>query len=237
MLDTGKEGSSMADFRESPCVSINKLGQYLTARPALRKRIIHAQKHPCDPKYLRYPEAAQAIVEFLCGGRDEVILRYHQHRMLNAEPVSDFDAHRLALCAEALQHFLQASDELALTHAVASPTDEELPPLALAGVAINVRPEILLRSVDRHGVMRSGLLKLYFSKHTPLDEASGQYIATVLQLFAEQNLKQRGEVDHRLVRVFDVFAGKVFVAPKAQQRRLGDVHLACEEIAARWDMN
>ena len=59
----------------------------------------------------------------------------------------------------------------------------------------------------------------------------------MLQLFAEQNLKQRGEVDHRLVRVFDVFAGKVFAAPKAQQRRLGDVHLACEEIAARWDMN
>jgi hypothetical protein len=94
-------------------------------------------------------------------------------------------------------------------------------------VAINVRPEILLRSVDRDGMMRSGLLKLYFSKHAPLDEASGQYLTTVLQLFAEQHLKQRGEVDPRLVRVFDVFAGKVFVAPKTQQRRLGDVRLAC----------
>ncbi len=227
----------MAEIRENPCVSVNKLGQYLTATPALRKRIIHAQKNPPDPQYLRYPEAAQAIVEFLCGGRDEVILRYHQRRLLNAQPESDFDAHRLALCVEAIQHFLKASGELALTNAVASPADEGLPPLALAGVAINVRPELLLRSVDRHGVMRSGLLKLYFSKHTPLDETSGQYITTVLQLFAEQNLKQRGVVDHRLVRVFDVFAGKVFVAPKAQQRRLGDVHLACEEIAARWDLN
>jgi hypothetical protein len=237
MPNTGKEGSSVADIRENPCVSVNKLGQYLTARPALRKRIIHAQKHPCDPKYLRYPEAAQAIVEFLCGDRDEALLRYHQHRLLHALPEYDFDAHRLVLCTEALQHFLKASGELALTHAVASPADEGLPPLALAGVSIHVRPELLLRCVDRHGVMRSGLLKLYFSKHTPLDEASGQYIATVLQLFAEQHLKQRGEVDHRLVRVFDVFAGKVFVAPRAQRRRLGDVQLACEEIAARWDMN
>jgi hypothetical protein len=72
----------MADIRENPCVSVNKLGQYLTATPALRKRIIHAQKNPPDPQYLRYPEAAQAIVEFLCGGRDEVILRYHQRRVL-----------------------------------------------------------------------------------------------------------------------------------------------------------
>ena len=123
------------------------------------------------------------------------------------------------------------------SHAIASPADADLPPLELSGVAISVRPEVILRSVDAQGQMRSGLLKLYFSKHTPLDEASGQYIATVLQLFAEQNLQQQGEVDHRLVRVFDVFAGKVFVAPKAQLRRLGDVQLACEEIAARWDMN
>src|SRR5690348_10176439 len=127
MTNTGKEVSVVADVRENPCVSVNKLGQYLTARPALRKRIIHAQKHPCDPKYLRYPEAAQAIVEFLCGDRDEVILRYHQHRLLNAIPRDDFDAHRLALCAEALQHFLKASGELALTNAVASPADEGLP--------------------------------------------------------------------------------------------------------------
>jgi hypothetical protein len=180
----------MADIRENPSVSVNKLGQYLTATPALRKRIIHAQKNPPDPQYLRYPEAAQAIVEFLCGGRDEVILRYHQRRMLNATPETDFDAHRLALCAEALQHFLVSADELALTNAVASPADVDLPPMELAGVQINVRPEILLRSVDRHGEMHSGLLKLYFSKHTPLNEQSGQYIATVLHLYAEQHLQQ-----------------------------------------------
>ena len=227
----------MPDIRENPCVSVNKLGQYLTATPALRKRIIHAQKNPVDPQYLRYPEAAQAIVEYLCGGRDEVILRYHQRRMLNATPESDFDAHRLALCAEALQHFLMSADELALTNAVASPAGPEFPPMALGGVTINVRPEILLRSADRYGQMHSGLLKLYFSKHTPLNEQSGQYIATVLHMYAEQHLQQKGPVDHRLVRVFDVFAGKVYVAPKAQQRRLGNLEVACAEIAACWDVN
>jgi hypothetical protein len=227
----------MAEIRENPCVSVNKLGQYLTATPALRKRIIHAQKNPPDPQYLRYPEAAQAITEFLCGDRDEVILRYHQRRMLNATPMDDFDAHRLVLCAEALQRFLAASDELALTNAVASAAGPELPPMELAGVTINVRPEMILRSVDRHGQMHSGLLKLYFSKHTPLNEQSGQYIATVLHMYAEQHLQQQGPVDHRLVRVFDVFAGKVYVAPKAQQRRLGNLQVACAEIAACWSVN
>ncbi|WP_164017138.1 hypothetical protein [Pyxidicoccus trucidator] len=226
----------MTATRENPRVSVNKLGQYLTATPSLRKRIIHGQKHPVDPQYLRYPAAAQAIVEFLCEGRDEVILRYHQRRLLNAAPESDFDAHRLALCAEALQRCLVSVDGLA-ANAIASPAEADLPPLELSGVAINVRPEVILRSVDAQGQMRSGLLKLYFSKHTPLDERSGQYIATVLHRYAEQRLEQRGPVDPRLVGVFDVFAGRLYFAPRAQQRRMNDVKLACEEIAARWDVN
>ncbi|WP_163778611.1 hypothetical protein [Myxococcus vastator] len=226
----------MTVTRESPRVSVNKLGQYLTATPSLRKRIIQGQKHPVDPRHLRYPAAAQAIIEFLCGGRDEVILRYHQRRLLNAQPESDYDAHRLALCAEALQRCLVSAGGLS-TQAIASPVDADLPPLALAGVDISVRPDVLLRSVDAQGLMRSGLLKLYFSKHTPLDERSGQYIATVLQRYAEERLEQRGPVDPQLVGVFDVFAGRLFQAPKAQQRRMNDVRLACEEIAARWDVH
>ncbi|MCK8496567.1 hypothetical protein OWM54_03845 [Myxococcus sp. MISCRS1] len=226
----------MTTPRENPCVSVNQLGQYLTGTPSLRKRIIQGQKNPVDPQYLRYPAAAQAITEFLCEGRDEVILRYHQRRLLNAQADSDFDAHRLALCAEALQRCLVATEDLA-TRAVASPADPELAPLELAGVAVKVRPEVLLRGVDARGQMRSGVLKLYFSKHTPLDERAGQYIATVLQLFAEERLEQQGPVDPRLVGVFDVFAGRLFVAPKARQRRLQDVVLACEEIAGRWNFH
>lgn len=226
----------MTTPRENPCVSVNQLGQYLTGTPSLRKRIIQAQKNPVDPQYLRYPAAAQAITEYLCDGRDEVILRYHQRRLLNTQPESDFDAQRLALCAEALHRCLAVSDEFAV-HAIASPADQDPAPLEVAGVAIKVKPEVLLRGVDARGHMRSGVLKLYFSKHAPLDERAGQYIATVLQLFAEERLEQRGPVDPRLVGVFDVFAGRLFVAPRARQRRLNDVTLACEEIAGRWDRN
>ncbi|MCE9667023.1 hypothetical protein LY474_04270 [Myxococcus stipitatus] len=226
----------MTTPRENPRVSVTQLGQYLVGTPAQRKRIILGQKYPVDPQYLRYPAAAQAITEFLCDGRDEVILRYHQRRLLNAQPESDFDAHRLALCAEALQRCLVAAEGI-VARAVASPAEAELSPLEVAGVAINARPEVLLRAVDGQGQMRSGLLKLYFSKHAPLDERAGQYIATVLHRFAEERLEQRGPVDPNLVGVFDVFAGRLFVAPRAQQRRLNDVQLACEEIAERWHLN
>ncbi|MBJ6765673.1 hypothetical protein JGU66_33380 [Myxococcaceae bacterium JPH2] len=227
----------MVETRESPRVSVNKLGQFLTGTPALRKRIIFMQKHPPEPQYLYYPEATRAITEYLCHGRSDAILRHHQRLLVDAAAQNPEDAHRLAFNADAIERFRVAADELALTHAVPSPADASAPPLEVAGVSINVRPEMLLRSMDRHGEMRSGLLKLYFSMHRPLDERAGQYITTVLQEYAEQRLEQQGVVDHRLVRVFDVFAGRVFVAPRARQRRLSDVRLACEEIAARWDVH
>jgi len=92
----------------------------------------------------------------------------------------------------------------------------------------------VLQAVDRNGHNKVGVMKLYFSKHHPLDERSGQYIATLLQAFAEQHLAPLGPVEPKLVRVVDVFAGREYLPPKARARRLCDVQLACEEIAARW---
>ena len=88
--------------------------------------------------------------------------------------------------------------------------------------------------MDAHGNNQVGLLKLYFSKHHPLDERSGQYIATLLSAFAEQHLAPLGPLDARRMLVVDVFAGRAYSAPRARTRRLCDVRHACEEIAARW---
>jgi hypothetical protein len=224
----------MDGLRTSPHVSVNKLGRYLTATPALRKRLIQAQKHPPDPQYLRYPEAAHAIADFLCRGQDEASLRQHQHRLATTVFAEEFEAHRAQLCIEALERYRQLHPRLGLQGVVASEVGNEPPPLCMAGVSIRVWPQVVLQSVDRLGHPKVGVMKLYFSKHHPLDERSGQYIATLLQAFAEQHLAPLGPVDPRLVRVVDVFAGREYLAPKARTRRLCDVQVACEEIAARW---
>ena len=79
-----------------------------------------------------------------------------------------------------------------------------------------------------------GCIKLYFAKNNPLDDRSGSYVAAVLAEFAARNLAGDGRVDGSLVLVLDIFAGRVFTAPRARKRRLDDVSAACEEIAARW---
>ncbi|MCP3137267.1 hypothetical protein [Pyxidicoccus xibeiensis] len=227
----------MAEIRELPRVSVNKLGEYLTATPARRKRIIYDQKHPPEQQYLRYPEASHAITDFLCRGLDLSILRDHQRRFACSVPQTEFEAQRLQLCSEALERFADLVPWLDLNETIISAVGAEPPCLEMAGVTISVRPEVVLQRMDKHGNARVGLMKLYFAKHHPLDERSGQYIGTMLQRFAEQHLCQLGPCDHRLIQVVDVFAGTIFTAPRAHIRRLSDVVLACEEIAERWSVH
>ena len=219
---------------ESPHVSVNKLGRYLTATPALRKQLIQNEKHPPDPRYLRYTDATHAITDFLCRGQDEAVLRQHQHRLATSVFADDFDTQRAHLCLEALEAWRQVYPQLGLSGVIASEVGEDPPLLHVAGVSIRVRPQVVLQTMDRQGQNRVGVMKLYFSKHHPLDERSGQYIATLLEAFCAQHLGPVGPVDPRLVRVVDVFAGREYLAPRARARRLCDVERACEEIAARW---
>lgn len=219
---------------ESPHVSVNKLGRYLTATPALRKQLIENEKHPPDPRYLRYTDATHAITDFLCRGQDEAILRQHQHRLATTVFADDFDAQRARLCIEAIEHYRQLHPHLGLADVIATEVGDHPPALEMAGVSIRVSPQVVLQTLDRLDHNRVGVMKLYFSKHHPLDERSGQYIATLLEAFCAQHLGPLGPVDARLVRVVDVFAEREYTAPRAHTRRLCDVERACEEIAARW---
>ena len=219
---------------ESPHVSANKLGRYLTATPALRKQLIDTQKHPPDPRYLRYPDAQRAITDFLCQGQDEAVLRRHQHRLATTVFGHVFDAQRAESCLEALEAWRRVHPGLGLGGLVLTEVGAEPPALRLEGVEVHVRPQVVVQEVDERGESRIGVLKLYFSKHHPLEERSGQYIATLLEAFCEQHLGVLGPIEPKRVMVVDVFAARAWTAPKARARRLCDVRRACEEIAARW---
>jgi hypothetical protein len=220
--------------RDAPRISVNKLGEYLTATPARRRRIIYDQKHPPTFQVIRYRDAERAIVEYLVGGQDLKVLEKARTRLAATVPESEFEAQTVHLCAEALEAFEDSLDALDVLDAVTVvPGQSDPEQMEFSGVYVSVRPEIVLVRPDRADP-RVGCLKLYFGKTGPLDDRSGPYVSTVLAAFAEKHLASKGRVGNRLVVTLDVFARKVVVAPKARARRLDDVAAACEEIAARW---
>lgn len=218
----------VAKVRATPRVSINKLGEYLKAGPARRRKIVQDQKRPPTFQVIRYTEAESAIVESLLAD-DVTVLDDAVDALQSTTPISKYDDQRITLCIEAIEAFrridLSGLGIPTFVHPSPAPAT-----LSIAGVEVSVRPSVAARLKTRNGA-RLGLGKVYISKSFELDDDAGEYVAAVMRHFADVHY---GTTDHRKVFVIDVFAGRVFVAPKAITRRMEDVEAACEEIAARW---
>lgn len=222
--------------RPGPRISVNKLGEYMIASPARRRRIVADQKRPREFIVTRYRDAVGAMVEFLAaGGRDDRIIT-RAIAELEAKPVStDFQSQDRDLSIEALESFLDTTDQLDLSGLTVRAGDSDAPALLISRVSVSVRPEIVVTGQNRNGGA-IGCVKLYLSKSFPLNETGATYIGAVLTRFTEEYLAADAMPDYRLCNVVDVFGQQVFTAPRAVQRRQADIEAACEEIALLWNV-
>ena len=62
----------------------------------------------------------------------------------------------------------------------------------------------------------------------------GLYVATMVRMHVDQNLKGEMESANRLCMSIDVQHGEVFVAPNANARRISDLSAACQMIFVLW---
>jgi hypothetical protein len=221
--------------QKAPRISVNKLGEYMTATPLRRRRIIADQQRPKTFIVPRYTEAQDAITKYLVrGGHDAEVLTSEIERLSTAPSATEWEAQRKRLCAEALERFLIVADEIELSDQTLSAGGNDQPRLQVGGLEVSVRPEVLVRGTNRLGDEAGGALKLYFSKTIPLNQDGGEYVATLVHQFVDTHLTP-GHADPRLSRVIDVFGGRVFTAPRAVARRRRDLWAACEEIARAWE--
>lgn len=225
----------MAESRQAPRISVNKLAEYLTATPARRKTILTDQKHPSDFKVARYKEATQAISRFIAGGcSDPSILAATEEYLRGRNPQSAFQAQDRDLSLDALQAFREAYAEWGLVGSTLSLGEANPPFLLISGVNVSVRPEIISRSVNRNGDRIIGAMKLHLPKTSSPSKKNAEYVCTLLHWFSDVHLTDDGAVDHRLCRLIDVPAGILHEAPRTYRKRRADIEAACEEIAARW---
>lgn len=220
--------------RTAPRISLNKLGEYLTATPARRRSIVQQQKYPATFRTARYREAYSAIAACCLTGFDPGILN-QTLASLAASTGSENEMQRLHNCQEALSHFASMIEDLPFDEVQLSAPEGQLPYLMLGGVEVSVRPELLCSGVvGRPPQARSGAIKFYFSKTNPLTLEAAQYVGAVTLNYLADCLIQPDPVDYRMVWVVDVFAEQIFPAPKSTVRKIDDAVAACEEILGRW---
>jgi hypothetical protein len=217
-------------IRESPRISVNKLGEYMVAQSSKRRSILADQKIPPTFQVTYYEDAMTAVREFYeMGGRDDQIIVRAIERLEARQGETDYEAQKTNSSAEALGQFLDVIDILDLSAYETGYGERTPAKLVINGVDISVRPDLLL---FRDGAL-VGAVKFAVSKGTPLDREAAEYIATTVHRYVEDVLGADAP-DPRDTFVVDVFRTNVLRAPRSFRRRRKDLDAACEEIAARW---
>ncbi len=119
----------------------------------------------------------------------------------------------------------------------ATPTFGEHSPSKLVyhGVAISVRPQIILRGQGPKGKKYVGAIKFHFSTTRPHTEDAAGYVSAATQEFCRQFLVADDEVvNAAYCQVIDVASGLVYPGVKATTQRLKDIEAECHNISGLW---
>jgi len=221
----------MSRDRSDPRISITKFAEYLVTTASGRRRsILTDQRFPPAFKATKFRAAYGAITNILVRGGDPDLVDEQVAAWRGQAPKSRFQAECLALCFDGLMAFQAILRGGALAHLTFAPGLADAR-VELGGVAISVRPEVLVAGPE------AGAVKFYLSKTNPLtkDErgrlGSAGFAAAALHLWADEAFG--GAAPERCL-VVDVFAGEVYEAPVRNATRRRHMLAACEEIAAVW---
>jgi hypothetical protein len=230
-----KDLSVTTSVRTYPRISLNKLGEYMTATASRRRRIIRDQKYPPEVQTARYTEAHEPIAKFLLGGAsDTSIISSALTRLEQQKPKSEWDETRIECCIAALESILKIRDFSFLDGMSAVRGRTDTPKMVIEKVVVSVRPEILLQGCDKGGNAVVGAVKLSIGKTASLTDEAGSYIGAVLQEYVDGNFANGAKVPHRKCIILDVFNRKIHTAPANFIRRRKEISDACAEIATMW---
>jgi len=220
----------------SPKISLNKLGEYLTATPARRKRIVQDQEDPKPFIVARYSDAREAIVDFLASGMTEEKKLLSQAKKLRFDDSGTAFSYQDKLAsAEAIESFAEAADQIDLEDLKVVPVENSSSHnMEISGVNVSIRPDAYLKDPITGDTV--GAIKLHFPKTTPLNDDALGYVATALRVHLN-DAKDAKVVDHKKCYVVDVSTRTVAHAPKAFTKKMNDIAAAREEIEARWKRN
>lgn len=221
--------------REAPRVSLNALSEYLVAPAATRRRIVQEQKRPKAFQVAYYTEIEETISHYLASKNREVSSLGLDFRTVQKSSKSpDWELSRREAATEALEAFRKLTPDLPIDDLEVRRGPSKARTLEIAGVTVSVRPEAILVAGSGSEEAQIGAMKLYFSKNKPIGEERARYAGTVLHQFLEEYYSHLGVPDYRSCLVVDIFAGKLFAAPRTYKRRRQDIEAACLEIGLMW---
>ena len=220
---------------KAPRISVNKLCEFMTAKAARQRQILHDQKYPTDFKGVYYKEASEAIAVSVASNLENLRPIDNAIRLLGQQsPDKIGTQRRIAANMDALESFLLMLDDIDLKGSITRLGEQSPPRLTIHGVDISVRPEVILNAVGKSNAPLVGALKLHFPRTFALTEDSAGYVSAILQEWCKTHLPDEGAVNGGMCCVIDVGSQLVYPGVKATTARMKDVDAICQNIAALW---
>ncbi len=234
----------------SPVISINKLGEYLTTKPAKQRKILEQFKYPLENKfcYTRYNEAIAAIKQFLINNLDKTILEDCIQRLKLKEVNNSYQQTTKDSSIDALNKVLNFnfSNFRFNKYSIESNSNKKRK-LYIKGVKISVNPDVIIKYNIRDKVF-IGSMKIQISKSNKLNRESKnynmdynkyiecrEYISSILKHFTENYSENNETVKSALCLTYDIFNDSLFPCPNSIKRRFQNIEAGCENISAIWD--
>jgi hypothetical protein len=218
-----------------PRLSVNKLGEYMTAKAGRQNKILFDAKYPEDYVVAFYKEAAEAISKAIVDGLHDTSLLEKAIAHLEARrPNNVFETRQIKGNIDAIETFIDLMQSVDLGGFTAKPGAHSAPHLVVNGVNISVRPEITLHRARRNGEKLVGAIKLHFPKSFALTPVAGEYISACVQLYCRDHLADHGSPTHERCFVIDIGGARVHPGVKAIKARTRDVEDYCRQIGVIW---
>lgn len=224
---------------KDPQITAKMLCEYNEASALARLNILKSCKVK-NPAVIaiskRYGDARDLIIGCLQHSFEfmEVLKVYAGDLRKKSRTVTGKSSENLILCAEALEKFYAMDDLLTkrFNHmSMRNAGSIKGKKLLINGVIVSARPEILLSNDS--GLSTHGFIKLCFNKTKPLNDSIGQGIASLSRRYFKE-VEGLDLLPEDCI-VIDVFANKVFCAPKRDKRIIDGLSACCAEIADRWE--
>lgn len=218
-----------------PRLSVNKLGEYMTARAGRQNKILHDAKYPQDFVVAHYRDAAETIAKAVVDGLQDVRPLEKAIQLLGQRPATTVtEMRRLSGNIDAIEVFMSIMGDVDLRGIEPRLGTHQARHLVIHGVEISVRPEVTLHLAKRNGDPLVGGVKLHFPKTFPLKEEAAEYISACLQMYCRDHLNQHGAPSHQHCYVIDMAGARVFPGVKSIRARVRDVEETCKQITTIW---
>lgn len=223
--------------KNTPKMTVNKLGEFLTANPARQRRILEQLKYPKENKFgaTSYTEAREAIKNYFLSDFNEQVILDCIAELEAKDAPNDYQSGMISSSIEALECVLNSQEISRFNDAEFYPYEGSNKKMNIQGVEVSVYPDLMLKTQSRNSSYL-GSLKIHLSKSGTLSEMGAKYVAVMLYSFIEQNELQEGlkmRPDNNVS--FDVFTDLIMPCPNGVKMRWNEIESGCLNIMAIWD--